>query len=71
VGWWVEGRSAGVAVPAGRPAPLGELAPGRRVDPAAADEFLALYQAENPRVGSIRYYQTADLRPNYVHHPPA
>jgi hypothetical protein len=41
------------------------------VDPAAADEFLALYQAENPRVGSIRYYQTADLRPNYVHHPPA
>ena len=39
-----------VAVPAGRPAPLGELAPGRRVDPAAAEEFLALYQAENPRV---------------------
>ncbi len=43
-----------MAVPAGRPAPLGELAPGRRVDPAAAEEFLALYQAENPRVGSIR-----------------
>ena len=43
-----------MAVPAGRPVPLGELAPGRRVDPAAAEEFLALYQAENPRAGSIR-----------------
>ena len=65
------GRRVGCGSRARRPAPLGELVPGRRVDPAAAEEFLALYQAENPRVGSIRYYQTADLRPNYVHHPPA
>jgi nitric-oxide synthase, bacterial len=41
-------------VPAGRPAVPGELATRGQVDPAAAEEFLALYQAENPRVGSIR-----------------
>ena len=41
-------------VPAGRPAVPGEPATRGQVDPAAAEEFLALYQAENPRVGSIR-----------------
>jgi hypothetical protein len=42
-----------------------------QVDPGAAEEFLALYQAENRGPVFHRYYQTAELRPNYVHHPPA